>query len=139
MTPSKPYLFRGLYEWLLDNEMTPYVLVDASAESVMIPPGIATDGKVVLNLAPSAIQALEMTNEHLSFSARFSGVARDIYCPMNSVLAIYARENGEGMMFAEGSTAEDKPPQGNATQDSGVSSKQKSAKKSKPPGLKIVK
>ena len=125
MTPSKPYLIRGLYEWLLDNEVTPYVLVDANAESVMIPKGIATDGKVVLNLAPSAIQGLEMSNEYLSFSARFGGVAQDVYCPMSSVLAIYARENGEGMMFqpeeSEQTSSEDKPP------------------KPSKPGLKVVK
>ncbi len=99
MTSSKPYLIRGLYEWLLDNEVTPYVLVDTSNPAVQIPRGIATDGKVVLNLSPGAIQQLEMTNEYLSFSARFSGVAQDVYCPIASVLAIYARENGEGMMF----------------------------------------
>ena len=110
MTPSKPYLVRALYEWLLDNEMTPHVLVDANAESVMIPQGIATDGKVVLNLAPSAIQQLEMTNEHLSFSARFSGVAQNVYCPMTSVLAIYARENGEGTMFAEDAPQKEEAP-----------------------------
>ena len=130
MTPSKPYLIRGLYEWLLDNEMTPYVLVDANAESVMIPKGIATDGKVVLNLAPSAIQQLEMSNEYLSFSARFSGVAQNIYCPMVSVLAIYARENGEGMMFAEDAAQEEGRVEGDLD---------KTGKKSKSPGLKIVK
>ncbi len=132
MTPSKPYLIRGLYEWLLDNEVTPYVLVDASSEAVQIPKGIATDGKVVLNLSPSAIQQLEMTNEYLSFSARFSGVAQDVFCPMSSVLAIYARENGEGMMFASDAEqarvdTEEKPdtdvPDGKANK----------------PGLKIVK
>ena len=101
MTSSKPYLVRALYEWILDNETTPYILVDTSSEQVQIPPGIATDGKVVLNLAPQAIQNLEMTNEYVAFSARFSGVAQDIYCPMTSLMAIYARENGEGMMFPE--------------------------------------
>ena len=101
MTSSKPYLVRALYEWILDNETTPYILVDTSSEQVQIPPGIATDGKVVLNLAPEAIQNLEMTNEYVAFSARFSGVAQDIYCPMTSLMAIYARENGEGMMFPE--------------------------------------
>jgi len=130
MTSSKPYLVRALYEWLLDNDMTPHVLVNANVESVMIPKGIATDGKVVLNLAPSAIQQLEMTNEHLSFSARFSGVAQDVYCPMVSILAIYARENGEGTMFAEDASLEE-----SKTED-GTDRKDK---KSKPPGLKIVK
>ena len=99
MTSSKPYLVRALYEWILDNDTTPYILVDTGSEQVRIPPGIATDGKVVLNLAPQAIQNLEMSNDHIAFSARFSGVAQDIHCPMASLLAIYARENGEGMMF----------------------------------------
>lgn len=116
MTPSKPYLVRALYEWILDNDTTPYILVDTSSDQVLIPQGIANDGKVVLNLAPAAIQNLEMTNEHLSFSARFNGVAEDLYCPIAAVLAIYARENGEGMMFppedsdpTEPSAEDDKP------------------------------
>lgn len=132
MTSSKPYLIRGLYEWLLDNEVTPYILVDALHESVVIPKGIATEGKVVLNLAPGAIQGLEMTNEHISFSARFGGVAQQVYCPMPAVLAIYARENGEGMMFAE-----DDQKQA-ITTDTASESKQKK-KTVKRPGLKIVK
>jgi stringent starvation protein B len=99
MTSSKPYLVRALYEWILDNDTTPYILVDTSSDQVLIPQGIASDGKVVLNLAPAAIQNLEMTNEHVSFSARFNGVAEDLYCPLSALMAIYARENGEGMMF----------------------------------------
>lgn len=99
MTPSKPYLVRALYEWILDNENTPYILVDTGGQQLQIPPGIATDGKVVLNLAPAAIQDLEISNERISFSARFGGVAQQVSCPMTSLLAIYARENGEGMMF----------------------------------------
>ena len=99
VTSSKPYLVRALYDWILDNKTTPYILVDANIDQVMIPPGIANDGKVVLNLSPQAVEQLEMTNQHLSFTARFNGVTEDIYCPMLSLLAIYARENGEGMMF----------------------------------------
>ena len=118
MTSSKPYLLRALYEWILDNDTTPYILVDATYDGIVIPPGIANDGKVVLNLAPQAIKDLDITNEHVAFSTRFSGVAEDIYCPMASLLAIYARENGEGMMFPaedngdstdSNSEAEDKP------------------------------
>jgi stringent starvation protein B len=117
MTSSKPYLVRALYEWILDNDTTPYILVDTSSDQVLIPPGIASDGKVVLNLAPAAIQNLEMTNEYVSFSARFNGVTEDLYCPISSLMAIYARENGEGMMFppeesgdiTEPSTKNDKP------------------------------
>jgi stringent starvation protein B len=111
MTSSKPYLVRALYEWILDNDTTPYILVDTSNDQVLIPEGIASDGKVVLNLSPAAIQNLEMTNEHISFSARFNGVAEDLYCPIASLMAIYARENGEGMMFpAEESDDNTQPP-----------------------------
>ena len=119
MTPSKPYLVRALYEWILDNDSTPYILVDTSSDQVLIPSGIASDGQVVLNLAPTAIQNLEMTNEHVSFSARFNGVVEDLYCPISSLMAIYARENGEGMMFppeesdtVTDSSAEDEKPKG---------------------------
>ncbi|MDH5355709.1 MAG: ClpXP protease specificity-enhancing factor [Gammaproteobacteria bacterium] len=132
MTSSKPYLIRGLYEWLLDNDATPYVLIDSSSETVEIPKGIASnDGKVVLNLAPGAIQNLEMTNDYLSFSARFSGVAQNVFCPIKSVLAIYARENGKGMMFAEDNQEDEF-----ATDPKQALDKDK---KSKPPGLKVVK
>ncbi len=92
-------MVRALYEWILDNDNTPYILVDTDSDQVLIPNGISSDDKVVLNLAPAAIQDLEMTNEHVSFSARFNGVVEQIYCPIASLLAIYARENGEGMMF----------------------------------------
>jgi len=131
MTPSKPYLIRALYQWLLDNQMTPYILADTSSEDVLVPKGVANDGKVVLNLAPSAIQNLEMTNDFLSFSARFNGVPQDVYCPMPAILAIYARENGEGMMFS--TESEDSQAQGTETADSGK------AKKPAKPGLKVVK
>ncbi len=111
MTSSKPYLIRALYEWVLDNNTTPYILVDTSNDQVSIPAGIANDGKVVLNLSPTAIQNLEMTNEHISFSARFNGVSEDLYCPVSSLMAIYARENGEGMMFpVEESSDSGQPP-----------------------------
>jgi stringent starvation protein B len=131
MTPSKPYLIRGLYEWLQDNQVTPYILVDTSSDDVLIPKGIATDGKVVLNLSPSAIQNLEMTNDHVSFSARFNGVAQEIYCPIASILAIYARENGEGMMFNQESE--------NATESDGADKDAGRPKKTGRPGLKVIK
>lgn len=131
MTPSKPYLIRGLYQWLLDNQVTPYILVDTSSVDVMVPRGIASDGKVVLNLSPSAIQNLEMTNDYISFSARFNGVAQEIYCPIGSILAIYARENGEGMMFNQASE--------NAIETDKSTDKASQSKKSNRPELKVVK
>ena len=119
MTSSKPYLVRALYQWILDNDTTPYILVDTSAEDLLIPKGIANDGKVVLNLAPAAIQDLEISNESIRFSARFGGVAQQVSCPMGSLLAIYARENGEGMMFPvddleTGQEGTETPPRGGA-------------------------
>ena len=126
MNSSKPYLLRALYEWILDNDTTPYILVDTSSDQVLIPSGIASDGKVVLNLAPQAIEQLQMTNDYLSFSARFNGVSEDIYCPINSLLAIYARENGEGMMF---------PEESDDTENSGSNG----TGSSKAPTLKVIK
>lgn len=131
MRSSKPYLIRGLYEWLLDNEVTPYILLDTSCEGVVIPKGLAVDTKLVLNLAPSAIDKLEMTNDHLSFSARFGGVAQDVYCPMESILAIYAQENGEGMMFT--------PESEESSSTHGAADEASRSKKSSRPGLKVVK
>lgn len=127
MTSSKPYLVRALYEWILDNENTPYILVDTASDQVLIPAGIANDGKVVLNLAPAAIQDLEMANDHVSFSARFNGVAEQIYVPVTSLLAIYARENGEGMMFP----VDDENADGDAETDTTPTVK--------PPTLKVIK
>ena len=109
MTSSKPYLVRGLNEWILDNGQTPYVLITSGSDQVVIPPGIAQDGKVVLNISPDAVRELVIDNEAISFSARFNGVSQDVYCPMAFVLAIYARENGEGMMFPEEDSLPDNP------------------------------
>ncbi|MFV2033217.1 MAG: ClpXP protease specificity-enhancing factor [Gammaproteobacteria bacterium] len=131
MRSSKPYLIRALYEWLLDNEVTPYILIDTSHRGVVIPKALATDRRLVLNLAPSAIDKLDMTNDHLSFSARFGGVAQDVYCPMDSILAIYARENGEGMMF-------DTESEKTSEMDDPATGVDKS-KKSTHPALKVVK
>jgi stringent starvation protein B len=103
MTSNKPYLIRALYEWLADNDATPYLLVDTTHQGVEIPPGIDKDGQVVLNIAMSAVKDLEMTNSHVSFSARFGGVSRELFIPVEAVMAIYSREDGAGMMFAEAS------------------------------------
>lgn len=99
MTSKRPYLLRALYEWVLDNQCTPHVLIDATVSGVQVPPATVKDGQVVFNLAPQAIAHLEMGNEELTFNARFSGVSQRIRAPIGAVLALYARENGEGMMF----------------------------------------
>lgn len=108
MTPSRPYLVRAIYEWLNDNGLTPHVLVDATRTGVVVPTAYVKDGRIVLNIAPGAVRDLFIRNEGLSFSARFGGTPMRVDAPMPSVLAIYARENGQGMFFDEN---EDFPPE----------------------------
>jgi len=108
MTSSKPYLLRALYEWIIDNGLTPHIIVDTQAAGVDLPTHDAQDGRLVLNVSPLATRGLELGNDALSFQARFAGVPRDILLPIQSILAIYARENGQGMMFSGG---EPEPPE----------------------------
>lgn len=102
MSSSRPYLIRALYEWILDNQCTPYVLVNAAYPETVVPQGFVEDGQIVLNLSPSAIRHLEMDNERISFDGRFGGQAQQVWLPAQSVMAIYARENGQGMVFEIG-------------------------------------
>lgn len=113
MSSNRPYLLRAIYDWVTDNGLTPYVLVDAARPGVEVPPQAVKDGQVVLNLAMQAVADLELGNEMISFKARFSGVSREVFFPVTAVLAIYAQENGQGMMFPE--EADPPPPDdGNA-------------------------
>ena len=102
MASTKPYLMRAIFEWAEDNGFTPQVLVDAEAEGVEVPVAHVVDGQIVLNISSSAIQLHVMDNECLSFSARFSGVEQDIFLPIDSILAIFARENSQGIFFDDG-------------------------------------
>jgi stringent starvation protein B len=99
MSSNRPYLLRALYEWINDNGLTPYILVDATHAQVRVPSSTVKDGKVVLNIAMRAVQGLEMGNDALSFSARFAGVSQFLYIPVAAVIAIYAQETGQGMML----------------------------------------
>ncbi len=101
MTSNKPYLIRALNEWILDNQMTPFLLVDANVKGVEVPEQHIKDGKIILNVTPSAIQEIAFEDEWIYFSARFSGQPFMINIPVSAVLAIYAKENGRGIMFAE--------------------------------------
>ena len=101
MTSNKPYLVRALNEWILDNQLTPFLLVDASVKGVEVPEQHIKDGKIILNILPSAVQKIAFENEWIYFSARFGGQPFMINIPISAVLAIYAKENGRGMMFAE--------------------------------------
>lgn len=99
MTSSRPYLLRALYEWILENECTPYVVVNAFADNVQVPQEYVKDGQIVLNISPSAVHALQMNNVAVEFNGRFSGIPTPVYVPVSAVMGIYARENGQGMVF----------------------------------------
>ena len=99
MTSSRPYLVRALYEWILDNNCTPHLLVYADAEGVDVPRSHVQNGQIVLNIAPTAVVNLLMDQSAISFNARFNGSPTDIYIPMHAVMGIVTRENGQGMMF----------------------------------------
>jgi len=99
MNSSRPYLMRAIYEWIVDNEMTPYLLVNAEHPHVVVPLEHVNNGKIILNVAPTAVQNLDMVAEEVSFSARFGGKPMHVSVPVSTVLAIYARENGRGMVF----------------------------------------
>lgn len=101
MTPNRPYLLRGLYDWICDNHQTPYLLIDATGDDLSIPFEFVEDGKIVLNISPSAVRDLDLSNDYINFKARFSGQSMNVYFPVNAVLAIYAKENGRGMIFQE--------------------------------------
>ena len=99
MTSNRPYLLRAIYDWISDNGLTPYVLVDAAQPGVKVPAHVVKNGQVVLNLAMRAVANLDLGNEKIAFQARFSGVSQNIVIPVSAVLALYAQENGQGMMF----------------------------------------
>ncbi|WP_312970413.1 ClpXP protease specificity-enhancing factor [Acinetobacter gerneri] len=99
LTPSRPYLARAIYEWICDNNLTPYLLVDATVPYTDVPQQFVNDGQIVLNIVPHAVHKLNMSNEAVTFSARFGGVSQDIYVPIQAILGLYARENGQGLFF----------------------------------------
>lgn len=99
MTSNRPYLLRAVYEWISDNGLTPYLLVDARQSGVRVPIHAIKDGQIVLNVAMRAVAELELGNDTVRFSARFNGVSQQVNVPLQAVLAVYAQENGQGMMF----------------------------------------
>jgi stringent starvation protein B len=109
MLSRKPYFLRAMHQWIMESGCTPYIVVDAHAEGVEIPPGYAQDGKIVLNVSYAATQNLEISNEQLSFAARFGGVSRGLRIPMVAVLAVYAQETGQGMLFDADEDASEAP------------------------------
>lgn len=127
MTPLKPYLIRSIYEWITDNSLTPHLLVNAEYPGVFLPTDFVENGRIVLNIRPEAIQGLSLGNEEIEFNARFSGKPMHIFVPIKAILAIYAKENGKGMIFDPDEADDETPPPEPAT------------KPAKRPQLKVVK
>lgn len=126
MTSSRPYLIRALYEWISDNGMTPYILVNAEDEGTVVPHEYVDNGKIVLNISATAVQSLGLGDETVELDARFSGNPMHLSIPIKAVLAIYARENGKGMVFNEDDNGDEPPPD-------------REEAKSKRPSLRVVK
>ena len=101
MTSYRPYLLRALTEWINDNGMTPHILVDAGVPGVQVPASAVRDGRVVLNISDRAVVGLRIDNTWISFTARFGGVSQPVQVPVSAVLAVYARETGQGMALPD--------------------------------------
>jgi stringent starvation protein B len=141
VSSRRPYLLRAMHEWMTDNQQTPHLVVDATANDVEVPRQFVQDGKIVLNISFHATNGLTMGNERVEFNARFSGQTHHVRVPLHAVQGIYARETGQGMIFSD----EDAPPPPDNTPDSDGASIGASAgtgSKAAPrarPQLKVVK
>ncbi|WP_329604953.1 ClpXP protease specificity-enhancing factor [Spartinivicinus ruber] len=135
MSSSRPYIIRALYEWIVDNDCTPYILVNAEVETVEVPQEYVKDGQIVLNISPTAVRDLLISNDAIDFNGRFGGIARHLHVPTYAVMAIYARENGQGMVFDTEETPEPTPDPTPISPEPAT----KSGKPSGRPSLKVVK
>jgi stringent starvation protein B len=125
MNSSVPYLLRAINEWILDNGCTPYLILDAAVNDTSVPMDYVKDGQIVLNISTTAIRDLVIGDEHVAFSGRFGGVPHEIFAPMNAVMGIVAKENGEGMWFPR--------------EESDPGPSPSPIKKKGPPNLKVIK
>lgn len=132
MTPNKPYMIRAIHEWILDNDCTPYLVIAADFPGVEVPRQFVRDGQITLNIAPTAVRDLELDNNLVEFSARFGGVPTQLRAPMPAIMAIFAKENGQGMGFdVEPPTDPPPDPDGDGGDDDGEAPKK--------PSLRVVK
>jgi stringent starvation protein B len=141
MTPSRPYLLRALNEWILDNDLTPFIVVDASLPGVDVPRDFVSNGQIVLNISPGAVRSLLIDDETLEFTARFGGVPRLVSVPIVAIVAVYAKENGQGMVFGSepGGSPDDAPDKGPKKAKKPSKSSAEKPKAADRPSLKIVK
>jgi stringent starvation protein B len=110
LTSRRPYLLRAMHEWITDNAQTPHIVVDATVAGVEVPQAYVRDGKIILNVSHSATHGLTLGNDRVGFRARFGGATHDVVVPVAAILGIYARETGQGMIFAEGEEPPPEPP-----------------------------
>lgn len=140
MSSSRPYLVRALYEWILDNECTPYILVNAFQPGVEVPQEHVKDGQIILNISPAAVQNLLLQNHSIEFDGRFGGIAKRVLVPLNAVMGIYAKENGQGMIFdTEGSLPKPPAPTGTDAPAAGTRREKQPLNFKKKPSLRVVK
>jgi len=132
MTSSRPYLIRAMYEWMVNNQMTPHLLVFADQPGVIVPQEHVDEGKIVLNISPTAVRDLLLGNEEITFSGRFSGRPMNIVVPVQCAVGIYTRENGKGMVFSP----EDETPDPDGSSSSDKNTANTSADR---PSLRVVK
>ena len=140
VTPTRPYMVRAIYQWIEDNYLTPYLMVDTTAQNVQVPTEYIQDGRIVLNIASRATGNMTMDNDYINFSARFGGVSRDIWVPIQAVMGIYAKENSQGMFFDPNEYDNYTPP----TNEKSSSTAKPATQKPKPKrentlGLKVLK
>lgn len=125
MISTRPYLIRAFYDWIVDSGCTPHIVVNAELPHVEVPRAYVESGQIVLNIAMQAVKDLSLNNDAVMFQARFGGVAHDIHVPISAVMAIYARENGRGMVFSEEEEDTDAPPPAEQTTATGTGKKGK--------------
>ena len=140
---SRPYLVRALYEWLLDNDDVPYLVVSAQLPFVEVPQDFVKDGQITLSIGPTAVQSLSMENEAVSFVARFGGTPRQVYIPIMAIVAVVGKATNQGMVFGlEPSIAVDADKSASTEQNKGASvgsSKKPSKSTEVPPSLRVIK
>ena len=136
MNSSRPYIIRALYDWILENQCTPYVLVDAFGQGVEVPQDHVKDGQIILNISPTAVQSVSISNEALEFNGRFGGIPKKVMVPIKYILGIYAKENGQGMIFESDELPDPPDPPEELLNRR---KKRLSSKGSTKPSLKIVK
>ena len=144
MTSHRPYLVRALNEWILENNCTPYIVVNAFEKGVQVPQNYVKDGQIILNISPLAVQGLSIGIEGIEFNGRFGGIPTRVYVPTLAIMGIYARENGQGMIFDQNNEPPPiTPPTGpgsSAGKSAGGNSGKDSNDKSGPrPSLRVVK